>query len=106
MSAPPERLRGETDPRQRGRGGTVKYVWFGYLDVDAWASKTGNEQEAMIDACLAYDEQLKRDGHWVTGEGLQGPQSASTLRHRNGRISVTDGPYVETKEFLGGLLIL
>jgi len=49
---------------------------------------------------------LKKNGHWVGGEGLQGPENAATLRRQNGKTSVTDGPYAETKELLGGLLIL
>src|SRR4029077_18264935 len=39
-------------------------------------------------------------------EGIQGPENATTLRYQNGKVSVTDGPYAETKELLGGLLIL
>jgi hypothetical protein len=58
----------------------------------------------MIDACFAYDDTLKKNGHWVSGEGLQG--SVTTVRYQNDRVSVSDGPYVETKELLGGLLII
>jgi len=59
-----------------------------------------------MDKCFAYDEVLKKNGNWVSGEGLQGPNTAATLRFENGKIAVTDGPYAETKELLGGLLIL
>ena len=81
----------------------MKYVCFGYLDVQNWETKSQGEQEAMIDACFAYDDELKKNGHWVSGEGLQG---ATTLSYQGGKVSVTDGPYVETKELLGGLLIV
>ena len=81
----------------------MKYICFGYLDVAGWETKTPGEQNAMIDQCFAYDETLKKNGHWAGGEGLQG---AVTLRWRDGRASVSDGPYAETKELLGGLLIL
>jgi hypothetical protein len=84
----------------------MKYVCFGYLDVKAWMSKSQSEQNAMIDACFEYDELLKKNGHWVGGEGLRGPDTAATLRYQNGKVSVTDGPYAETKELLGGLLII
>jgi hypothetical protein len=60
----------------------------------------------MMDECLAYDDVLKKSGRWVSGEGLQGPETAATLRNKNGKVSVTDGPYAETKELLGGLLII
>ena len=81
----------------------MKYICFGYLDVQNWEKKSQGEQEAMIDACLSYDDELKKSGHWVSGEGLQG---ATTLSYQSGKVSVTDGPYVETKELLGGLLIV
>jgi len=84
----------------------MKYICFGYLDVQPWSKLSQDEQNAMIDACFAYDESLKKDGHWVGGEGLQGPDTATMVRYQNGKVSVTDGPYAETKELLGGLLIL
>ena len=84
----------------------MKFICFGYLDVENWANKSEEEQNALIDECFGYDEVLKRNGHWVSGEGLQGPDSAATLRARNGDVSVTHGPYAETKELLGGILII
>ncbi|HEX7902206.1 MAG TPA: YciI family protein [Planctomycetota bacterium] len=81
----------------------MKYICFGYLDVESWGKKSEGERNAMIDQCCAYDEGLKKNGHWVGGEGLQG---ATTLRYQGGKVSVTDGPYAETKEVLGGLLII
>jgi len=84
----------------------MKYVCFGYLDTKTWGEKTENEQKAMVDACLAYDDELKKNGHWAGGEGLGGPDSAMSLRYKDGKVSVTDGPFAETKEVLGGLLFL
>ncbi len=84
----------------------MKYICFGYLDTKRWATLSEGEQNATIDECFAYDDVLKKNGHWVGGEGLQGPENAATLRRQNGKTSVTDGPYAETKELLGGLLIL
>lgn len=81
----------------------MKYICFGYLDVESWEGKSPSEQNAMVDQCFAYDEVLKKNGSWVSGEGLQG---ATTLSYQNGKVSVSDGPYAETKELLGGLLIL
>jgi hypothetical protein len=49
---------------------------------------------------------LKKNGHFVQGEALQSTEKAVTLRWRNGKVSVTDGPYAETKEQLGGILVL
>jgi len=81
----------------------MKYICFGYLDVQSWEKKSPGEQAAMIDQCFEYDDVLRKNGHWAGGEGLQG---ATTLSYQNGHVSVSDGPYAETKEFLGGLLIL
>ena len=84
----------------------MKYICFGYLDAQKWEKIPPAEQMAMIDRCLAYDDTLKKNGHWVSGEGLQGPESTVSLHHKNGKVVVTDGPYAETKEILGGLLIV
>ena len=84
----------------------MKYICFGYLDVQNWEKKSPSEQNAMIDQCFAYDDVLKKNGNWSSGEGLQGPESATTLQYKNGKVVVTDGPYAETKELLGGLLII
>ena len=84
----------------------MKYVCFGYLDVNKWGTYSQAEQSEMIDACFTYDEVLQKNGHWAGGEGLGGPDSTTTLRFQNGRVAVTDGPFVESKEVLGGLLII
>jgi len=84
----------------------MKFVCFGYLDVENWSKLSDSEQKAMFDQCLAYDDQLKKNGNWAGGEGLKGPDSTATLRYKDGRVSVVDGPFAETKEVLGGLLIL
>jgi hypothetical protein len=81
----------------------MKYICFGYLDTQKWEKIPPAEQNAMVDACFAYDDVLRKNGHWVHGEGLQG---ATTLSDQNGKVTVTDGPYAETKELLGGLLII
>jgi hypothetical protein len=84
----------------------MKFICFGYLDAQKWGALSADQQKAMIDACFAYDEVLKKNGHWAGGEGLQGPQAARTLRMQSGKVKITDGPYAESKELLGGLLIL
>ena len=59
-----------------------------------------------MDECFAYDCMLRERGHLVGGEVLQSARNATTLRWKNGKVSITDGPYAETKEQLGGLLVL
>jgi hypothetical protein len=84
----------------------MKYICFGYLNTENWAKLAEKEQLAMVDRCFAYDETLKKNGHWVSGDGLQGPEATVNLEFKNGKVAVTDGPYAETKELLGGLLII
>ena len=81
----------------------MKYICFGYLDVQSWEGKSPAEQNAMVDQCFAYDDTLKKNGHWAGGEGLQG---ATTLAWQDGKVTVSDGPYAETKEFLAGIYVV
>ena len=84
----------------------MKYVCLGYFDEKQWEALSESEQNALIDECFAYDDVLRKNGHNVGGEALQSPRNASTVRWKNGTVSVTDGPYAETKEQLGGILLL
>jgi hypothetical protein len=76
------------------------------MDPKKWETMSESERNAFVDECFAYDDVLRKNGHFAGGEGLQGPDNATTLRFQNGKVSVTDGPYAETKEQLGGILIL
>ena len=84
----------------------MKYLCFGYYDKDKFDGMTESERNAMFDTCFEYDEHLRATGHWAGGEALQGPETALTLSWQNGKVTTTDGPYTETKEQLGGILIL
>lgn len=84
----------------------MKYACLGYMDPTKWTTMPEGERNTFIDGCFAYDDELRRNGHFAGGEALQGPQNAVTLRYHNGKVLITDGPYAETKEQLGGILIL
>lgn len=84
----------------------MKFVCLGYIEPGKFENMSENERNAMVDECFAYDDTLRKNGHFAGGEGLQGPTTAITLRWKNGKVSVTDGPYAETKEQIGGILIL
>ena len=62
--------------------------------------------QRMMQECFAYDDELRRGGHFLGGEALDSGRNAVTLRMKNGEVEVTDGPFVETKETLGGILLL
>ncbi len=85
----------------------MKFVCLGYSDEKLWDAMSENEREAMIEECFAYDDVLRRGGHWTgVGEALQSSRAAKTLRSQGGKVAVTDGPYAETKEQLGGLGVI
>src|SRR5262245_53927165 len=84
----------------------MKYLCFGYYDKNKFDGMTDSQRNAMFDTCLEYDDHLRANGHWAAGEALQGPETAFTLAWKNGRVETTDGPYAETKEWLGGILVL
>jgi hypothetical protein len=83
----------------------MKYIGLGYMHPKKWETMSESERNAFIDECVAYDV-LRKDRHFVGGEALQSPRNAATLRSQTGKVSVTDGPYAETKEQLGGILVL
>ncbi|HEY9167333.1 MAG TPA: YciI family protein [Candidatus Kryptonia bacterium] len=84
----------------------MKYVCLGYIDDSVWQKMTQSAQNNFVDACFAYDDELRKNGHYVGGEGLESAHNAATLRPNNGRVTVTDGPFAETKEQIGGIMIL
>jgi hypothetical protein len=84
----------------------MKYICLGYYDKGKFDGMAEGEQQAMYDACFEYDDHLRANGHWAGGEALQPAETALTLYWKNGKVATTDGPYAETKEQLGGILVL
>jgi len=84
----------------------MKYICLGYIEPNKFETLSETDRNAMVDECFTYDDELRKNGHFAGGEALQGPQSATTLRWKNGKVSITDGPYTETKEQIGGILLL
>ena len=84
----------------------MKYVCLGFFDEEAFAQIPQADAQRMMEECFAYDDVLRRGGHFLGGEALDSARNAVTLRMKDGEVQVTDGPYVETKEVLGGILLL
>ncbi|MGH9765758.1 MAG: YciI family protein [Blastocatellia bacterium] len=84
----------------------MKYICLGYYDKAKFDDLTDEDRNAMFDNCLEYDDHLRANGYWAGGEALQPSETALTLYWKNGKVATTDGPYVETKEQLGGILVL
>ena len=81
------------------------------VPAPAQAEKYGSygTKEEMLEAFAAtgaFNERLEREGHLVLADGLQPPDTATTVDARNGSPVVTDGPYVEAKEYLGGFWVV
>ncbi len=84
----------------------MKYICLGYMNNEVWNRMSESERINFVDKCFMYDEELKRAGRYVGGEALQPAGNAAMLRYRNGKVSVTDGPFAETKEQIGGIMML
>ena len=84
----------------------MKFMCLGYYDEKAWVALSETERNSFMDDCFAYDDVLRKGGHMVGGEALQSVDRARTVRWQNGKPVVTDGPFSETKEVLGGILML
>jgi hypothetical protein len=84
----------------------MRYICLGYAEESKWDSLSESELNSMMEECFDYDDELRRNGHFAGGEALQNSCNAVTLRYEGGKVVLTDGPYAETKEQLGGILIL
>jgi hypothetical protein len=76
------------------------------MDESLFNELPESERASFMDDCFAYDDELRRGGHFLAGEALQHSSTAVTVRSRNGHVKVTDGPFAETKELLGGIMFL
>jgi hypothetical protein len=77
----------------------MKYLCLVYLDE-------GRLDELPDEDCVAYDTSIRASGHCLASEALQSVQTATTVRVRGGKVSITDGPFAETKEQLAGFYVI
>ncbi len=84
----------------------MKYICLGYMNEEVWETLSESERNTFMDECFSYDKELRENGHFAGGEGLQEARNAATLRWQSGKVSVTDGPFAESKEQIGGIMIL
>jgi hypothetical protein len=83
----------------------MRYMLLIYADESRYANVTEAEQEADMQAWFAYDAAIKESAS-SAGDALQPVATATSVREENGRPLVTDGPFAETKEQLGGYYLL
>ena len=77
----------------------MKYLCLVYLDENRLS-------ELPDEDCVAFDTSIRNSGHCLASEALQSVQTATTVRVRNGKMSITDGPFAETKEQLAGFYMI
>ena len=77
----------------------MKYLCLVYLDEKRL-------DELPDEDCVAYDTAIRKSGHCIASEALESVQTATTVRVRDGKVSITDGPFAETKEQLAGFYMI
>jgi hypothetical protein len=100
----PARKAVQLAPTQRRR--TMKYICLGYIKPGTFEGLTEDQRHAVLDECFEHNDHLRANGHLVGELPLQPPETAVNLYWKNGKVATTDGPYTETKEQLGGIMIL
>lgn len=84
----------------------MKYLCLIYENEKNWETMPQSDAEAIMKEYFAFTEDIRKNGKYVAGEALQPTPTATTVRVRNGKTSTTDGPFVETKEQLGGFYLI
>jgi hypothetical protein len=84
----------------------MKYLCLVYFEEKIWDTISQRESDAITEESLAYDEELMKGGHLIAAEALDSVHAATTVRVRNGKVSTIDGPFAETKEVLGGFVLI
>jgi hypothetical protein len=84
----------------------MKYLCLIYEDEKQRATVSKSETDLLTGEYFALMEEIRKSGHYLGGNALQPVATATTVRVRNGKVSATDGPFAETKEQLGGFVLI
>jgi len=84
----------------------MRYLFLIYLDEARFAAMPQRAQDRFVNDMLDYDDDLRAEGHYITADALRPPSEATTVRCWNGALSTTDGPFMETKEHLSGIIMV
>jgi len=84
----------------------MKYLCLIYGEETKLESVPQSELDAVVGECRSHDAGLRKNGQLLASERLQPVSTATTIRFSNGRTAVTDGPFAETKEQLGGFYLI
>jgi hypothetical protein len=84
----------------------MRFLCLVYFEPQTLAALSPGEKAALNRNSMAYNDELTRNSHYIVAEALQPVRSARTVRVRQGKRSVTDGPFAETKEHVGGFILI
>jgi hypothetical protein len=84
----------------------MKFMFMIYHDENVLDAMPKGEMQALIDSALDYDDEIRQSGHYIVSDALESSRTARTIRVRGGKVSTTDGPFAETKEYLGGFYLI
>jgi hypothetical protein len=84
----------------------MKFLFMIYHDEQTLHALPAAEMQTLVDSALDYDEEIRGSGHYIVSNALQPARTARTIRVRGGTVSITDGPFAETKEQLGGFFLV
>ena len=84
----------------------MKYLCLAYEEERTLNALSKDEWDVLRGETLGYVEELQKSGHLIAAEPLQSVRTATTVRVRNDKLSITDGPFAETKETLGGFFLI
>lgn len=84
----------------------MKFLCLGFYDEKKFDALSKTEVDALVSQCQSHDEALRQSGHLLAVASLGPTQMTRTVRPRNGQVTVTDGPFVETKEQVGAFFLI
>ena len=84
----------------------MKYLCMVLVDEKKLDALSESEAQTLDDDSLAYDDSLRKGGHLITAQALESVSTATVVRVRGGKVAVTDGPFAETNEQIGGFLLI
>jgi hypothetical protein len=84
----------------------MKYLCLVYFEQQVLDDLSASEDAALARESIAYDDDLRRNGHYIASAALQPVRSATTVRMRGDKLSITDGPFAETREIMGGFIYI
>jgi hypothetical protein len=84
----------------------MKYLCMVIVDEKKLNAMSENELQDLDDESLAFDDTLRKRGHLLAAQALESDHAATTVRVRSGKVSITDGPFAETNEQIGGFILI